>query len=138
MVAKAYNLFISHAWSYGNAYDLLIGLLNKATNFSYRNYSIPKHDPVHTNGTDKHLYEAIKNKITGTHVVVIMAGKYATYSKWIIQEVKIAQTEFLFPKPILAVTPWGAQHISSVVKGAANEIVGWNTSSIVGGIRRLA
>ena len=30
-----YNLFISHSWSYSENYNALLGLLNKAPNFTY-------------------------------------------------------------------------------------------------------
>lgn len=32
-----YNLFISHSWTYSDAYDKLVNLLDDAENFSYRN-----------------------------------------------------------------------------------------------------
>ena len=38
---KTYNLFISHAWAYGESYNRLINLLNQAPYFSYKNYSAP-------------------------------------------------------------------------------------------------
>ena len=98
---------------------------------------MPKDDPIHTQGTDKELYEAIKRKIQPTQVVVILAGVYASYSKWIIKEINIAQKGFLTSTPILAIQPWGAERTSKVVKDAADKIVGWNTVSIVGGIRDL-
>ena len=137
-MAKTYNLFISHVWTYGDAYEKLIKLLDNKTYFDYKNFSVPKDDPVHTTGTDKELYEAIKNKITLTNVVLIMAGKYATYSKWIKKEIKIAKDEFEESKSIIAVTPWGAEQISSVVKENADKIVRWNSDSIVDAIRELA
>lgn len=135
---KTYDLFISHAWTYGDAYDKFVNLINAAPNFNFRNYSIPKNDPVHTNGTDEELFKAIKRKISATNIVVIMAGVYSTYSKWINKEIAIAKTEFYSPKPILAVTPLGAQKISQAVKSSADGIAGWNTDSIVNEIRRLA
>ena len=76
--------------------------------------------------------------MTPCHVVIVMAGKYSTYSTWIKKEIKIAKTEFATPKPILAVTPWGAQQISTVVSENADSIVKWNTESIVGGIREIS
>ena len=39
-------------------------------------------------------------------------------------------------KPIIAIQPWGAEKTSIVVKNAANEIVSWNTDSIVNAIRK--
>ena len=38
---KIYDLFISHAWKYGEEYDRLISLLNAAPYFYYRDYSAP-------------------------------------------------------------------------------------------------
>jgi len=133
-----YNLFISHSWAYSDNYDKLIHLLNTKPNFHYKDYSVPKEDQIHTSGKDRELYEAIKRKIKPTSVVVILAGVYATYSKWINKEIKIAQTEFSPPKSILAVQPFAAKKTSQVVKDAADEVVNWNTNSIVNGIHNLA
>ncbi len=134
----SYNLFISHSWGYSDAYDGLVKLLDAKPYFSYRNYSVPKDEPIHTTGTDKDLYEAIKRKIQPTQVVVILAGVYATHSKWINKEIDIAQNAFTTATPILAIQPWGAEKTSKVVKDAADKIVGWNTDSIVVAIRDLA
>lgn len=135
---KTYNLFISHSWAYSNTYNGLVNLLRARPYFRYRDCSVPKHDPLHTSGTDRALYKAIKNQIAPSSVVLILAGVYASYSKWIDKEIQIAQTEFLTAKPILAIEPWGTQRTSVKVKDAADEIVGWNTESIVSAIRRLA
>ena len=44
---KSRSLFISHSWSFGDAYEKLVDLLDAAPNFRYKNYSVPKDDPVH-------------------------------------------------------------------------------------------
>ena len=46
-MAKTCYLFISHSWSYGDAYERLIALLGAAPYFSFKNFSVPKDDPVH-------------------------------------------------------------------------------------------
>ncbi len=135
---RTYNLFISHSWSYSDAYEKLVSLLDAKPYFIYKNHSVPKNDPIHNAPYDYQLYEAIKNKITGVHVVLILAGVYSSYSKWIDKEIKIAKTEFMIPKPIVAIQPWGAEKTSRKVKEAADRIVGWNTDSIVSAIRELA
>lgn len=132
---KSRNLFISHSWSYSNAYEKLVALLNDAPNFQYRNYSVPKNDPIHNAPSTTALYKAIKDQMVFCDVVLIMAGKYATYSKWIDNEIQIAKGDF--NKPIVGIRPWGSEQISSVVSDAADELVGWNTSSIVSAIRKL-
>lgn len=134
----AYNLFISHSWTYSDAYEKLTGLLNDASYFSYKNYSVPKNDPIHDAQNQAELYEAIKKQISPSQVVLILAGVYATYSKWIDKEIKIAKSEFFSPKLIIAIQPWGAEKTSQKVKDNADRIVGWNTSSIVTAIRELA
>lgn len=135
MSLKTYNLFISHSWTYSNAYNNLTSMLDEAKYFDYKNYSVPKDDPIHNASNSKELYEAIKNQVKYTHVVIILAGVYSSYSKWIDKEIEIAQN---MGKPILAVEPWGSEKTSSKVKNAADRIVKWNTDSIVNAIRELS
>ncbi len=136
-MSKTYHIFISHSWAYPDAYEGLIELLDKDPNFSYSDYSVPKNDPIHNAGTSKELYNAIKAQVSKASVVIIMAGVYSTYSKWINKEIEIAQTEFLIPKPIIAVEPWASEKTSVKVKDAADKIVGWNSSSIINAIKEL-
>lgn len=70
-------------------------------------------------------------------VVLVLAGVYATYSKWIDIEIDLASGGFTKRKPIIAVEPWGSQRTSAAVKGAADQVVRWNTESIVKAIRDL-
>ena len=91
---RTYNLFISHSWAHSDAYERLVNLLRTRPRFFFRDSSVPQNDPLHTNGTDRQLYNAIKNKISPSSVVLILAGVYATYSKWIDKEIYIAQEEF--------------------------------------------
>ncbi len=132
---KTYNLFISHSWSYGNQYTGLTSLLQNRPFFSFKNYSVPESNPIIGARTDKQLEIAIENKVRASSVVVIMAGVYSTYSKWINKEIEIAKR---LGKPILAVKPYGSSNISTTVREAANEICNWSTESVVSAIRRLA
>ena len=127
-----YNLFISHSWAYGDAYDRLIRLLNNAANFSYKDYSVPKNNPIHNANNDAQLRAAIKNQMQHASCVLILAGVYATYSKWINIEIELAQE---MGKKIIAIEPWGAERTSAVVKQAAKIKAGWNTSSIITAIK---
>ncbi len=133
-MSKTYYLFISHSWTYGDAYEKLTSMIDEK--IDYHDYSVPKNDPIHDAGTDEELEAAIKEQMKHASVVLIMAGKYSTYSKWIKKEIKLAQNGFSSPKPIIAITPWGAEQISSVVKDAVDEVVKWNSDSIVDAIKR--
>ncbi len=130
---RQYHLFISHSWAYSDAYVNLIKLLDNQK-FNYKNYSVPMGNPIHTNGTDKQLKEAIEAKIKPSSCVIILAGVYASYSKWITKEIDIAVDK---QKPILAIEPWGSERTSALVKNNADEKVGWNGNSIVSAIKRL-
>jgi hypothetical protein len=135
MSSKVYNLFISHSWAYSDAYEKLVSLLDNATYFSYRNYSVPRDDPIHNAPTSAALYNAIKQQMSNCHIVLIMAGVYSTYSTWIEREIEIAQIEYMNPKPIIGIKPWAQTRISAVVQEASDEIVAWSTNSIVRAIR---
>ena len=134
---KHFNLFISHSWSYSDHYDRLVNLLEQRGYFSYSNYSVPPEDPIHNASTDARLRKAIRNQMTPCSVVIILAGVYASHSKWINIEIDLARNGFRNGKPILAIKPRGSERISAVVRDAADEVVGWNTESIVRAIRGL-
>lgn len=127
-----YNLFISHSWSYSDQYDRLVGLLDSVPNFEYKNYSVPKDDPIHNAGSTAQLREAIRRQMQPSSCVLILAGVHSTYSKWIKIEIKLVKD---MGKRIIAIQPWGAERTSAVVRAAADEVVGWNAKSVVRAIR---
>ena len=129
-----YNLFISHAWTYGDAYDKLVKLLDSKTYFSYKNYSVPKDDPIHNASNDKQLKEALRRQMQPASCILILAGVYSTYSKWINVEIELALE---MGKKIIAIEPWGSERTSTIVKKHADKIVKWNTDSIVNAIREV-
>ena len=127
-----YNIFISHSWSYSDYYDKLISLLDSESSLYYRDYSVPKNDPIHNANNDRELRAAIKNQMQHASCVLILAGVYSTYSKWINIEIDLAQE---MGKRIIAIEPWGSERTSTVVKSNASKVVKWNTSSIVNAIK---
>jgi len=133
---KTYRLFISHSWRYGDAYDKLVSFFNEHPNFAWIDYSVPKDDPIHNASNEKQLYDAIKTQIAPVNCVVMLAGVYSTYSKWIDKEIKISKTDY--SKPIIAVEPWAAEKTSQLVKSNADAIVKWQSTSIINAIRQLA
>lgn len=134
---RTYNLFISHSWSHSEKYDGLLNLLNRKNYFRYKDYSVPKDDPIHTDGSDRKLSEAIYRQMQPCSIVLILAGVYANYSEWIGKEIKLAKEEFDVPKPIIAIEYLGSERTSRVVKENADRVVKWNTESIISAIREL-
>lgn len=129
---QTYHLFISHSWNYSDAHNRLIEMLNSNSSFSFKNFSVPSHNPIIGAQTDRQLEAAIEAKIRPCSAVLIMAGMYSTYSKWINKEIEIAQR---MGKIIIAIKPFGAERISTVVRNAAHAECAWNTNSIISTIR---
>ena len=135
---RNYDIFISHAWGYNEAYYRVETLLQAAPYFKYRNYSVPIHNPLVDPGTivgQARLAALLDAQIRPTQCVIIIAGMYAAHKYWIDKEITIAQSYF---KPIIGLIPWGQERVPVSVQVAAHEMVGWNTNSIVSAVRRLA
>lgn len=134
---KTYDLFISHAWKYGDDYDRLISMLNEAPNFSYRNYSAPEDNPlVNRDGTPvsnkTQIKDAIRRKINPVNCVLVISGMYYNNREWMQFELDYAKQK---NKPIVAIKPWGNVIMPKEITDVADEVVNWNTSSIVSAIR---
>lgn len=129
-----YKLFISHAWHRDEAYNRMIQFLDAAPLFIYSNYSIPQHKAF-VGMSNRQLLEQLKNQIRPVEAVIILGGLYVSHSGWIQEEIAFAKS---INKPIIGVSPWGAQKMPQAVTNSADVIVGWNTSSIVNAIRQYA
>ena len=121
-----YNIFISHSWGYGDDYETLKGFLDDSRLY-WRDYSVPKDDPIHNVRSRIALRTALAEKIRHASCVIVPAGVYCSYSDWIEEEIVLALE---MEKPIIGVRLWGAERISSLVQDNADVIVGWNKESV--------
>lgn len=134
------HIFISHSWTHSDHYDKLTSWVFgqkwsvDSASLHFRDFSVPKDDPIHDAPNTTALMAAIRGQIGRCHVVVAPTGMYATHSKWIQREIDAARDLL---KPILAVDPWGQQRSASVVSEAAAQTVGWNEKSVIKGIWSL-
>jgi hypothetical protein len=131
---RTYKVFVSHAWKYGDQYDRVVRMLDSAPYFSWKNLSVPEHDPIHAGKTDA-LSAELRNQMRPANVFVILAGMYVAHSDWIDFEIEFSRR---IGRPIIGITPWGAHRTPDAVSRAAVEMVGWNTDSIVRAIRTHA
>ena len=131
---KTYDLFISHAWRYDDDYKRLVSLLQAAQLFKWRNYSVPRHNPLDANNT-RRLRQSLGRQIRPVNAVLIISGMYVNYRDWIQYEIDAAQ---YYNKPIIGIRPRGAERIPKAVQRDARIMVGWNTKSIVQAIREYA
>ena len=132
-----YRLFISHAWKYGQDYNILINLLNNAKYFSYYNYSAPAEKPLFPAGTpmtNSQIRNLISNKIRPAQVTLVLSGMYGAYSDWMKYEV---DESIRMGKPIIGIYPWGQTYAPTYITQNATVMVRWQTDSIVSAIRSL-
>jgi hypothetical protein len=135
---KTYDLFLSHVWNYSSDYERVVKMLNEAFFFYWRNYSVPENKPLVDSNTwigKNKLIAELDEQIKPVNCVLIFAGMYATYSDWIIEEIKIAQK---YNKPIIGIQPWGQSRIPNIISENVDIMVGWNTVSIVSAIRKYS
>ena len=128
-----HKLFISHAWKYSDRYKRAVEFLNAAPNFKWSNYSVPE-DKAFEGMSSEELGEQMKRQIRPVQCVVIVSGMYVNHSGWIQYEMDFAKQ---VGKPILGIKRWGEQRSPQSVVDCADEMVAWNSASIVAAIRRL-
>lgn len=133
MIQKAHRLFISHSWTYHDAKDTMVRFLDKL-GLDYQSLYIPKKDPIHETGTDQQLLSAITEKIKRSTCLIILAGVYSYYDKWIEKEIEVARA---YGKPIIAIQPWSNDKTSDIVRKNANRIVKWQGKCIVDAIKDI-
>lgn len=138
-----YDVFVSHAWEYSERYKGVVGLLDLASTnngwFSYRDYSVPKHDPI-VAADEKvriaKLTALLKEQIRQSSVVIIPAGMYVTNRFWIQTEINLAKAGFSSPKPLVGIRRRGQQRTPEELVEQCNDMVNWNSQSLAEAIRR--
>lgn len=130
-MSKTYNVFISHSWKNPEDYNNLVNLLKQEPYFNFKDYSVGKEEPFH--GSNQTVWNEIIEQIRYCSGVLIPAGIYATLSDSIEKELRVASNH---GKKIIAIKLFGNENISSVARKYANEIVNWNTDSIVKAIKK--
>lgn len=131
------HVFISHAWSHSHHYETLESWIfgeswsSGQASLDFRNFSIPKDDPIHNAHNTSALLDAIANQIKRSHVIVIPTGMYAAYSKWIQREIECSK---YYNRGILAVDPWAQERSADVVVSNSDIRVGWNKQPVINAI----
>lgn len=133
-----YNIFISHAWKYSEAYNTVVGWINEAKEngeLTWSNYSVPEHDPLidpdESSGKRK-LKEELKGQIRPSSLVIVISGMYVAHSDWIDFEIDAAVD---YGKYIIGLKPWGQQRIPAKVSDNADVMVGWNRKPLIDAIK---
>ena len=130
----SYKIFVSHSWSKDEELTNLTNLLNNRNYISFEYTEFTKHSPVESIDAD-YVKLRIRQRLLISDVVLAIAHVSASYSGFIEYELKKAKE---YGIKIIGVRPYGQERISSVVQEYADEVVYWNTESIVLAIRKLS
>jgi len=127
-----HDVFISHAWTYNDGYYRLVGMLDADPDFTWRNHSVPEHDPL-LGGSAWALERQLEAQVRQANVMLVIAGMYVNHREWIQKEIDMAHRVGI---PIIGIEPWGSRVTPVQLRAAAHEMVGWRTKSIVDAVRR--
>ena len=133
-MAKTYKIFISHSWSHVNDLKSLRNLLESRGYFNVEFTEFPPTDSINSMNT-YYIRQRISERIAASDIVLGIAGIYASSSEWMKWALDKAIEKGV---PIIGVIPRGQERISAIVNDRADEIVHWNTESIVSAIRKHA
>ena len=133
-MAKLYKVFISHSWDHVDELKRLRNLLQNRGYFKVEFEEASPENPI-LSDKSKNIRNELSRRIEQSDVVLGIAGIYASHSDWMEWELNKAIEKNV---PIIGVVPWGQLNISRVVSDKAEEIVRWNTESIVAAIIRNA
>lgn len=128
---KNYHILISHSWNYSMHYSMVRDWLNDAKFFTWSDYSVCCDNPLEVNDQFE-LREKLTNRISLASCIIVLAGMYASYSKWIDFEINTAKSRI---KPIIAVKPWGQEKVPIKIQNECSILVGWNSMSVIQAVR---
>ena len=133
-MSKTYSIFISHCWDYNDSLINLKNLLNKEDGLVASYEEVTVDAPINSED-EKYIKRVLKARISASDVFIVVAGMYTAHSDWMKWELDKAIEKGV---PIIGVIPRGQERISAIVNDRADEIVHWNTESIVSAIRKHA
>ena len=134
--SPAYDLYVSHAWKFGEFYDRLHDLLHESPDFQYTNHSTVQDKPsanANTDAGEQAIIAAIEAKLAASKGMIILSGMYVANNYWMKKELDLA---IKHKKPIIGIIPWGQGRIPVDVQKNAIEMVGWSAPTITEAIRR--
>jgi len=137
-MSRIYRLFLSHSWSSPGDRDRLKRLLDSQPLFDFIDYSVSEGGPVQHPSNDSALFHAIYRELRLCDVMLVMAGMYSVYSRWMDKELEIAKQGFPTPRPIVVLKPHANAYVAPPVALNADAIVEWNAVEVVDVIKRLA
>jgi len=139
-VTRCYDLFLTHAWRFHDDWSKFSDLLNKSAGFTWRNFSLPWHDPAMSASTPvggRFIREFLESQIIPVRAVVLLAGVHAIDSAraWVETEVEMARKH---NKPVIGVPKSGTEAVPDAVRALCDACSGWDAMQLVAAIDEAA
>lgn len=136
---KTNDIFITHAWRYHGEWTEMSRLMETALGRSWRNFSVPWHDPAMDANTEtggNFIRNWLETQIMPVHGVILLSGVYKVKStqKWLGMEVEFARKH---QKPIIVVPPYEDEGISDDVLAMADAVCQWDAGEIISKFNEL-
>ena len=114
---KCYDIFITHAWRFHDDWKQFSELMDKEPSVTWRNFSLPWHDPAMNANTEiggRFIKDFLETQIIPAHVVILLTGVYSIASarRWFDLEVEMARKH---NKPMIGIPAIGEESVPDEV-----------------------
>ncbi len=131
--AQMYDIFITHAWRYHEDWSRISEMLDKHPGISWRNFSLPWHDPAMDPNSEvggKFIRDFLETQIIPVRGVVFLSGVYAVKSarRWLDLELEMARKH---NKPVIGVPALDATEVAPDLQALCDRCVHWDAAAVI-------
>jgi hypothetical protein len=127
-----YDIFLTHAWRFHDDWTRFSELLDACHGVSWRNFSLPWHDPAMNANTEvggKFIRNFLETQIIPVHAVVLLSGVHAIVSarRWFDMEVEMARKH---NKPLIGVPAVGENSVPEEIGDLCDVCCEWDAKKL--------
>ena len=126
-----YPIFLSYSWAEQDGTERITSLMEnyrlRTEDFAYEYYSVSKDDPVQFLPSNKALASAIETQMKQCSCLIILAGVYEEFTRWINLELDAAKKLKI---PVILVEAVSPKHTNFKEKRAACATVKWDVQEL--------
>ena len=128
------RVFVTHMFSDHPDYHRVFEYLESASNFFYKNCSLP--DDMPAAGGQEAIKEKLLEQIRSAEIVIVISTMYIENRSLITFELDAAQAAQI---PLIALEPFGGTgSVPADVEARVSEVIPWNERTMVDVIKREA
>ena len=134
-----WDLFITHSWRYHEDWIRVSELLDAEPGLSWRNFSVPWHDPAMDPNTEvggRFIRDWLETQIIPAVGVILLASvlERGSAKRWVTLELEYARQH---NKPIIVLPAFGKDSVPDELLGLADALVPWEAAKIIATFQSL-